>query len=415
MDRIARSYEVRPAARLSATPALPFLAMGFFVLTFAIKAFTDGPYVRGEVSQVVAYSKYVTAAIACLFALLGSVEKGQHVFSREFRDLMVIVVAFTVASVYMQLLAGRFSMTVAIELVKLVMPIVLAYSMLNVLSERELYRCMVAVLVVCLAGYLVELRSQGVSVSSVFSASLDEGRSATESSSFSEIALMLTFYFAFFDRKKFPLVVSVAFTVLAFKRLAMFVAVVVFVIGLFLPSMNRVRVRRGLVTFLKVATLVLAALWAWMLLPEQQGLFVSVFGRTPFDMTMGRSESLRYLWLSHFESWGYGSANETINALFGVPFEMDLARIAFELTPLATVLFVWLFWDVAGTSLWGVLIVGYYMMNMITSDSLTSNFAFTIAYMVIGAINCLSEFKVQGLESARVSVRRSMRGARHDR
>ena len=216
MDRIARSYEVRPAARLSATPALPFLAMGFFVLTFAIKAFTDGPYVRGEVSQVVAYSKYVTAAIACLFALLGSVEKGQHVFSREFRDLMVIVVAFTVASVYMQLLAGRFSMTVAIELVKLVMPIVLAYSMLNVLSERELYRCMVAVLVVCLAGYLVELRSQGVSVSSVFSASLDEGRSATESSSFSEIALMLTFYFAFFDRKKFPLVVSVAFTVLAF-------------------------------------------------------------------------------------------------------------------------------------------------------------------------------------------------------
>lgn len=413
MDRVAQSYEVRPAARLSDTPALPFLAMGFFVLTFAIKAFTDGPYVRGEVSQVVAYSKYATAMIACLFALLGSVGKRKRVFSREFRDLTIIVVVFTVASACMQLLAGRFSMTVAIELVKLAMPIVLAYSMLNVLSERDLYGCMVAVLVVCLAGYFVELRSQGVSVSSVFSASLNEGKSSTESSSFSDIALMLTFYFAFFGRRRLPLVISVVFTVLAFKRLAMLVAVIVLVIALFMPSIDRVRVRRGFVTFLKVATLALAALWAWVLLPEQQGLFVSVFGRTPFDFTMGRSESLRYLWFSHFQSCGYGSANEAINALFGVPFEMDLARIAFELTPLATVLFVWLFWDVAGTSLWGVLIVGYYMLNMITSDSLTSNFAFTIAYMVIGAINRLPEFKVQRTESARANTRRSMRGARH--
>ena len=410
MDRIARPYGPKTAVRVSDRQAMPLLAAAFFVLTFVIKAFTDGPYVRGEVSQAVAYSKYVTAAIACAFAFMGTIGKRRRVFSREFSDLMVIVVVFTLASVFMQLVSGRFSTTVAVELVKLAMPIVLAYSMLNVLGERDLYGCMVAVLVVCLAGYLVELWSQGVSVSSVFSASLDEGNSSTESSGFSDIALMLTFYFAFFSRRKLPLIVSAVFTVLAFKRLAMLVAVIVLVIGLFKPSVERVEVRRGVVTFLKVATLALATLWVWLLLPEQQQLFDSIFGRTPFDFTMGRSESLRYLWSSGFQSYGYGSANETVSALFGVPFEMDLAKIAFELTPLATILFVWLFWDVAGTSLWGILIVGYYMLNMITSDSLTSNFAFTIAYMTIGAVNQLPEFQRPGskgpaIHSARVSRR----------
>lgn len=410
MDRAVQPYGMH-AVRMSERPVLPLLAMGFFVLTFVIKAFTDGPYIRGEVSQAVVYSKYVTAAVACAFALMGSIGRRKRVFCREFRDLMVIVTVFTIASVFMQLLSDKFSTNVTIELVKLAMPIVLAYSMLNILSESELYRCMVAVLIVCLAGYIVELRTQGISISSVFSASLDEGNSSTESSGFSDIALMLTFYFAFFGGKKLPLIVSAAFTVLAFKRLAMLVAVIVLVIGLFRPGLERVRVRRGAITFLKVATLALTALWVWMLLPEQQSLFVSFFGRTPLDFTMGRSESLRYLWLSNFQSYGYGSANETINALFGVPFEMDLAKIAFELTPLATVLFVWLFWNVAGMSLWGVLIVGYYMLNMITSDSLTSNFAFTIAYMVIGAINQLPEFGGCGAEKSR--VRGSLKGAFH--
>ena len=186
----------------------------------------------------------------------------------------------------------------------------------------------------------------------------------------------------------------------------MLVAAVVLVVGLFWPGLGRRKVSRGLITFLKVATLALAALWVWLLLPEQQQLFVSIFGRTPFDFTMGRSESLRYLWSSGFQSYGYGSANETVNALFGVPFEMDLAKIAFELTPLATILFVCLFWDVAGTSLWGVLIVGYYMLNMITSDSLTSNFAFTIAYMTIGAVNQLPEFQRPGSKGPAIHLTR---------
>lgn len=375
------------AKRFADRPVLPMLATLFFLATFAIKAFTDGPYVRGEVSQTVAYSKYVTALLACVFAALSCIGKKGRTFKREFNNLIAIVVVFSLISAVMSLASNMFSSNVLIELVKLAMPIVLAYFMLNALDENELYHCMLAVLVICLVGYAVDLRSKGVSFSSIFSANVSEGSSATESSSFSDIALMLTFYFGFFNKRKLPLFISTGFTVLAFKRLAMLVAILVLLISLIWPQVKRMRVRKGFITFLKILTLVFAAIWVCLLLPEQQNLFYSMFGRLPFDFTMGRSQSLRYLWESGFQSYGFGSANDVIKAIYNVPFEMDLAKIAFELTPVATVLFVWLFWNVAGTSLWGVLIVGYFMLNMITSDALTSNFAFTIAYMVMGLVN----------------------------
>ena len=56
-------------------------------------------------------------------------------------------------------------------------------------------------------------------------------------------------------------------------------------------------------------------------------------------------------------------------AVFAAPFEMDLTKIAFELTPAGhgsvRVAFLGMSRE---DSLWGVVIIGYFMINMITSD-----------------------------------------------
>lgn len=366
---------------------LPFVASVFFVLTFAIKAFTDGPYIRGEISSGVAYTKYFTALVACLCALAYILRYGGRLFVKEFNKLMFIALLFMLVSFALQIHTSKFTATVYIELIKFAMPILLAYCMLNALGERSVYRCMVGILLVSLVGYMADLWTQGGSVMSFLQADFVNFRSETESSSSSEVALMLTLYFAYFRRSKFVLLCSVAFSLLAFKRLAILVALLAFVISVFAPRLMHAQIPKGVIGILKVATLSLTLLWFWLLLPDQEPFFVDLFGRIPFEFTMGRSTSLRYLLSTDFQSYGFGSANETINAVFGVPFEMDLVKIAFELTPVVMVVFVWLFWDLAGNSFWGVFIIGYYMFNMITSDSLASNFSFTLAYIVLGLVN----------------------------
>lgn len=371
---------------LSSLPVLPMIAAIFFVLTFLIKAMVDDAFTRGDASAAVAYTKYITAAIACLAALAYALKRGERVFINEFNALAIIFAVFTAISALFQLMTGHFSTGVFVELFKFAMPIILAYAVLNALSPRALYRCMVAVLLVSILGYLLTLSHEGVGISEIMKSSFEDSESASESSTFSGIFLVLTFYFAFFRHQKAWLVLSALFCILTFKRLAIIAVLFALVVSFLAPKLMHVKVPHGAIVALKVSTIVAAAIWTWMLLPEQRHLFMRVFNDTPSHFSMGRSDVLGYLLNSGFESYGYGSANEVAKAVFSAPFEMDLTKIAFELTPVVMVLFVWLFWDVAGDSLWGVVIIGYFMINMITSDSLTSNFCLTLAYMTCGLV-----------------------------
>lgn len=381
-----RAGRLSYAHGLEDRPLLPIVAAVFFVLTFLIKAAVDDLFMDGQVSAAVAYTKYATAAVACFAGLAYSFKRGETQFVRQFDGLLVIFGVFFVVSVLCMFASCTFSMTVISELLKFIIPIVLAYSILNAVDQDTLYRCMVAVFVVCFLGYLADLGRSGVSLSDFLKADFDESSSATESSSFSGISLVLTFYFAFFNRKKVWLFCSAAFCILTFKRLAIVFALAALVISLFFPQQMGRRVPRGALTALKVGTLLAVALWAWLLLPEQDALATQIFGKDPNLFTMGRSTTFRYLLSSGFQSYGFGSANEVVTAQFGFGFEMDLIKIALELTPLAMILFVWLYWNVAGTTLWGIFIIGFFMLNMITSDSLTSNFVLTLAYITCGLV-----------------------------
>lgn len=380
------SYGSTFRARIGNRPILPILTAVFFVLTFVIKAFVDDAYGRGDISSTIAYSKYLTAAIACVSGFAYAFRNGERVFVRQFDSLMAIFVAFTLVSVACIFFTGIFSAVVFEELLRLGMPIMLAYALLNSLDEEAIYKCMVIVLLASFIAYLFNLSIEGVSVSDFLNADFQESDSATESASFSGISLVLTLYFAFFRKNKLWLFLATVFCVLTFKRLAILVAVFAFVVSLFFPRLMNIRVSRNTLISLKIVTIVAVALWAWLLLPEQRSFATMLFGKDPQQFTMGRSTTFCYLLSSGFRSYGFGSANETVKAVFGMMFEMDLIKIALELTPLTMILFIWLFWDVAGTSLWGLVIVGFFMVNMITSDCLTSNFCLTLAYVTCGVV-----------------------------
>lgn len=372
--------------KLANRPILPLIAAIFFVLTFLIKALVDDAFIRGDVSAAVAYTKYATAAVACFAALACALKHGERLFIEEFNKLLIILGVFTFVTLLVQVATAHFSTATYVELFKLGMPMILAYAILNALPGPTFHRCMIAVLLVSMVGYSLTLAHNGTSFSAIFDSNYETSTSATESSTFSGIFLVLTFYFAFFRERKLWLVLSAVFCVLTFKRLAILAAIFAVAVSFFAPKLMVHKMPRWAINMLKISTVVAVAMWVWMLLPDQETLFVNLFGKTPREFTMGRSEVLNYLLTSGYVSYGYGSATEVARAAFGAPFEMDLTKIAFELTPFVMVLFIWLYWDVAGDSLWGLVIIGYFMVNLVVSDSLSSNFSLTLAYCVCGLV-----------------------------
>ena len=354
-------------------------------MTFALKVFTDGPYDRGEISATVAYTKYFTALLACFFAFAHSLKYGEKIFVREFNKLLIVVAVFTLVSFILQAVTQKLAIQVYIELIKLAMPIFLAYLVMNSLDRKIIYRCMEIILIITIIGYLFDLRSAGVSPLDILESDFQTSDSATEHAGVSDIALMLSFYFLYFIIDKWPAPLAVALCILAFKRLAIVMVILACVLSLF-PRIRDGKVRKSIIWLCAGFTLGAIMLWFWLLLPAQESLFISIFGEGPSEFTSGRSEIMRWLINSGFQSCGFGSANDLVMSVFSVPFEMDFIKIALELTPAAVVLFVCVFWSLARSSFWAFLIIGYYVINMITSDSLTANFAFTLAYIVIGLV-----------------------------
>lgn len=377
--------------RLSDVNIITLITIAFFILTFIIKVFTDGAFERGEVSAVVAYSKYITAAISCLFAVAGMAKRGGKVFSDEFFQLAAIFIIFCTISFIQQITTNHLSVSVYLELIKLGMPIVLAYCIVNALTSNELYGCMQAILLVSIAGYLFDLSHAGISPLDFLKSDFSKSVSPTEHSGLSGIAFVLSLYFIYFDKKKWPKYCAVLFCILTFKRLTLVAVVLAVVINVLAPKLKSNPVPDKLIAFSRGATVLLVVVWVWALLPEQEESFFSLLGRTPFDFTSGRSEILRWLLNSNFISFGYGSASIVSEQVFGVIFEMDFIRIAIELTPAAMLLFVIVFWNLGSKCLWGYYIVAYYSINLITSDSLASNFSLTLAYITIAMANEASQ------------------------
>ena len=370
---------------------ISFLVVIFFLLTFALKVFTDGPYLRGEIPSSIAYLKYGTAFFACFFGFCLALKNGGRVFKQEFCNLLTILVIFLLVSSIQQALSQIVSAMVFVELIKLAMPIALSYCVLNSLDEKTLYKCLEIVLVLSFIAYIVDLSHEGVSIFSIVNSDFSKSESPTEHAGLSDIALVLSFYFLFFNQNKWPTVLSVVLCLLTFKRLAMATVLIAAIIAFVFPQIKFKKISNKILLLSKIVTLISVAWWFWMLLPPQERMFIDIFKETPFNFTSGRSGIMRWLLNSNFISFGFGSANAVVKPLFGAPFEMDFIKIAIELTPIALICFIWFFWNITRNNFWSFLIVAFYVANMITSDCLNSNFAFTLAYIVIGTVNyCLA-------------------------
>lgn len=379
---------------LANTNVFTALTMAFVVMTFGIKAITDAVFVAQDIDNVFVSSKYLTALLAC-FAAIVSTRGKEACFTREFSWLLLLFAVFTFISLVEMLVSGVVSMHVFNELFKLGMPVVFAYFVLNALNFRQITLCMKLILLVSIAGYLIEVNLAGATLSDVldtidFSASY----SPLESSYSAGTSIMLCLFFCYYRKNKICMLLSVIFCVAVFKRLALVFAIVAVILPFFVDMKKNVPTKAvGAITVLFVGA---TALYVWLLLPEQNWLFVKYLGQDQYDFSMGRSMTMNYLLDNGFASHGFGSASEVIRAAFGMPFEMDFIKVAIELTPIATVLLIFVIVRISSCNRWGLFMAIYLLLNMLTSDSLSSNFSLALFYMSIG---CIGDERAQELDS----------------
>lgn len=388
--------------RMASLNIFTLLTIVLVIATFGIKAITDAIFVAQDIDNVLVSSKYLTALLAC-FTSIVSIKGRETRFIREFSWLLLAFSFFTTISLVEMLATGNLSTYVFNELFKLGMPILFSYLALNALDFRQIVFCMKWILFVSIVGYLIEVSLAGVTLSDALNTiDFSTSYSQLESSYSAGTSIMLCLFFCYYRKNKVCMLFSFIFCIAVFKRLALVFALIAIVLPLFVDMRKPVSEKTvGMVTALFFGA---TALYTWLLLPEQNWLFIEYLGQDQYDFSMGRSMTMNYLLESGFTSEGFGSSNEVIKAVFGMPFEMDFIKVAIELTPIATALLIFVFVRISSRNRWCMFMAVYLLLNMITSDSLNSNFSLALFYMSIG---CISD----ELEQTAVSVDSNKNGA----
>lgn len=356
------------------------LTIVFFVITFALKAFTDGIFVTLNMKGAITDSKYLTMGGVIFFGICYMAsQKSYMTFWRETKQLLFVFLTFLMLTCALILYRGEFATWQIRDLLNLLTPILFAYVSLNVMNFSQLLSGMKVTLIMSFIGYLIQLALRGVSWADVWQSSFTESTSPLESNDFAALAIALCFFFCFYRSSQFYTILSVVFAVATFKRLAIIFAIIAFLLPTICNMNKKLPKSSGFV--FKLLFFALAMTYFYLLTTAASTIVV--FGKNLNELTMGRANFLQTLLSNGYQSFGYGS----VEATRGASIEMCLVRISLELSPLATFLFINNYWNLTRNNRYCALIMTFHLLNLTTADSISSMFGWAVTYITIGLIN----------------------------
>ena len=290
-----------------------------------------------------------------------------------------------------------------VQISLVVLPALYALFLINLLKVSSLIKLMQLTLICTVIVYFME-PGHGildfVNVGNWAKISVIHSNSFTESDICSEVFFNLFVFFNFYKNAKGKEIdsksarlcyeISLIFTILCFKRLAMLFVICIAVLDKVIDW--RGQISKYLVPLLSILFTAATVLYTEFMKGD---LFP---GFDVYNFTTGRDYILSLWEKIDYISYGYGSSM----VLIGRYLEMDLVQIYMELNILALFAFAFVFFKIAGTNVYSVVTMTYAFLNMLTASSLPGSLSWVIAFMTIASVSsdkcsreqiCISEQK----------------------
>ncbi len=363
-----------------------------FILMYAFRSFTDAIYVsKGIESNFLINVKYLILGVAILFGIFQlKYKKEKTIYNKELVNIIIVISTFVIISSVMIIITENFYSSFIESIIKLSLPIVYVYLLLNIMDFEDIYKCMCGALIFSFIGYVLEIGINNFTISNFLKIDFIHSYSPFESHFSAGTAIAMCTFFMYYRKNKILKYLSLIFAIFTFKRMAVIFALVL----LFLPKFIDVNknLKEKYKNIIKVIFVIFTLVYFWLLTPQSNIFFEKIFGESQTSVTMGRSDFLQSLLNMDFVSSGYGS----ISNLFGKGLEMDLISIYLETTIIGLIVFINGYWNCAGNKVYTFVYMTFQFLNLLTSHSLSNSFNWILAFLIIG---CISYKKNQQIET----------------
>ena len=110
-----------------------FINISLFILMYAFRSFTDAIYVsKGIESNFFINIKYFILGIAILFGIFQfKYKKEKTIYNKELFNILIVIITIVVISLVMVIISGKFYSSFFESIIKLSLPIIYVYLVLN--------------------------------------------------------------------------------------------------------------------------------------------------------------------------------------------------------------------------------------------------------------------------------------------
>ncbi len=361
-----------------------------FVITFALRSYTDAVYESNGIhGGMIVNLKYVTLLLGITFCLLQLWNRKKNqvkydvVFRKESHYVAAAMISIFTLSLFESLFHTGIDATSQMisELIKLILPILYAYLVLNTFDYEDIYWSMTFVLFFSILGYVLEIGSNAFTLANIQRINFSTSYSPFESHYAAGSAIAMCTFFMYYRKNRILEIISFLFAIATFKRSAVVFAILIFVLPMVFDMSAPVKKKN--VNAFKCAFILSTCFYYWIQLPSNVNLFEKILKIDADVFTMGRSGYITKLISSGFTSTGLGSTTLFI----GKSIEMDLIKIMLEVGIVGLAIFVWCYFECAGRTRYSLLYMVFVFFNLLTSHSLTNAFSWILIFVILGTMN----------------------------
>lgn len=342
------------------------------VLAYAFRAFTDAVFVSRGVDSTWVTIKYVVLLFAIIYGVCYLAVRGKRLQNIKIAKLVGIAWGtFFVISCLKMLYTGFFSTDVFELLIYMAISAVMAVLITNIGTQEDIYSFFSWVLCVCFAMYCVfEVGLDYFGKEYFNTISFSTSFSPFESHYSSGTAMVLCAYFCYFRKRKIFTLLALMFSLLTFKRLAVVFSIILFVLPIVTNPQRKLN--KYIPIILSVAFCVVTVVYYWYLIPENQDILIDLLKiESVAELTSSRSIFFSAVYSNpFFINFGWGSCETYLGRMI----EMDLIQMLIEVSFVGLAVFVFSYWSLAGTTIFGLIYMGYNFLNMLTSHSIQNGF-----------------------------------------
>ena len=312
--------------------------------------------------------------------------KNGEVFDRAFFDetksIISLAVVFGILSVYFMQKNHGFEMETITGLGRIVIPVIVAYALINVMNIKDIYNLMSILLIVMFVGYIYAIAHR-ITLKNILAIDFMNSYSPFESSMFSPAAMGFCLFFCYFRKRRMLTVLSVFFTIMTFKRIMVLYALLLLAFGGIAKKMGKMSTWITKVFVLSFIAISMA--YIGLMDGTIQDFVFRYTGLGINSFTMGRAFFMRTI-LRDFKSLGFMTSTVGYRSM-----EMDIPMVYVEMGILAVIALIYFMSKLIKNNWYNFLIVLFCLLELLTSHWLDIVYFWIVAYLTIGCVSYKSE------------------------